>query len=214
MKKAVLFDLDGTLADTLAGITYHINATADAFGKPHVDARQVKRFVGNGAAVLMRRVCQYWGTPDLLDKAYRYYDDHYNADPYYALRAYDGISQMLSDLKAMGIRTAVLSNKPHSAAAPVCERLFGDTLDYAMGNREGIAHKPDIAGVKIVLEQLGVSAEECAYVGDSEVDMQTGKNAGMLTIGVSWGFREVEELLTNGADRIADRPYQIIEFIQ
>ena len=130
------------------------------------------------------------------------------------IRTYDGIIEMLDALGALGVKCAVISNKPHSAAAPVCEKLFAGKLDYAMGNREGIPHKPDITGVKIVLEQLGVSAEECAYVGDSEVDMHTGKNAGMLTIGVSWGFREVDELLANGADAIVDTAEQIIEIVK
>ena len=82
MKKAVLFDLDGTLADTLSGITYHLNATAAAFDLPPLDSEQVKRFVGNGAMVLIRRACEYWGTPQLVEKTYQYYNDHYDADPY------------------------------------------------------------------------------------------------------------------------------------
>lgn len=209
MIKAVIFDLDGTLADTLGGITHFVNRTMAALGLSSLSEKQVKVFVGNGAKVLIERSLSHLGASNLFDSAFSLYNQLYDAHPHHALRAYEGIPQMLDDLKAAGIRTAVLSNKPHTTAAPVCEHLFPHQLDAVLGNKEGLPHKPDTAGVKMILKQLGVAPEECMYVGDTDVDMLTGKAGGMLTVGVLWGFREKEELLQNGADAIVEHPRQI-----
>ncbi len=211
MIKAVIFDLDGTLADTLGGITHYVNRTMAAFGLPSLSQQQIKYFVGNGAKVLIDRALCHLGASHLSQQAFSLYNQLYDAHPHYALRAYEGIGQMLDDLKAAGIRTAVFSNKPHSTAAPVCQRLFPNQLDVVLGNKEGLPHKPDITGARQIWEQLGVTAEQCMYVGDTDVDMLTGKAGGMLTVGVLWGFRDRQELVDNGADVLVEHPCEITQ---
>ena len=214
MAQAVIFDLDGTLADTLGSITHYVNRTTAMLGLSSLSEKRVKSFVGNGAKLLIERVLEHLGHPELFDEAFALYNQLYNAHPYHALKEYDGITPMLETLKQKGIRTAVLSNKPHSATRPICRYLFGELVDFSQGQLPDIPIKPDPQGLNLVCEKLGVSPEDCVYVGDSEVDMLTGKNAGAFTVGVSWGFRDKTELKQNGADAIIDTPSALLSFLK
>ena len=118
--------------------------------------------------------------------------------------------ELLEELRHRGLKLAVLSNKPHSATEPICRYLFGDRLDFVLGQKEDVPRKPDITGVKLVWQALGVKAEDCLYVGDSDCDMLTGKNAGMLTVGVNWGFREEALLWKCGADHVISKPEELL----
>ncbi len=213
MKKAVIFDLDGTLADTLGGITHYVNRTTAHFGLSSISQERIKIFVGNGAKVLLQRSLAHLGAIELFDEAFPIYNRLYDANPNHDLRAYDGIIEMLDGLRAAGLKVGVLSNKPHSAAGPVCTFLFGDRIDYCMGNKEGIPHKPDTTGLNIVCDKLGVAPEECIYVGDTDCDMQTGNNGKMLTVGVTWGFRTEKELWDNGAHHVIHHPTELLKLI-
>ena len=213
MIKAVIFDLDGTLADTLGGITHFVNRTTAAFGLSSISQERTKVYVGNGAKVLLERTLHHLGAPELLEEALPLYNRLYDAHATHDLRAYDGILPLLAELRRRNIKLAVLSNKPHSAVVPVCEHLFADTLDFILGNRADIPRKPDITGVKMVWEALGVTAEECLYVGDTDCDMQTGNNAGMFTVGVAWGFRSEKELWDNGADAVIHHPEELLQYL-
>ena len=121
--------------------------------------------------------------------------------------------ETLAALKTKGIRLAVLSNKPHYATLPICHHLFDDMMDCVQGQTEGIPVKPDPTGLQFVLKTLQVSPEDCVYVGDSDVDMLTGKQGGMLTVGVSWGFREEEELRQSGADVLIHHPQELLQLL-
>lgn len=213
MIKAVIFDLDGTLADTLGGITHFVNRTTAAYGLSSISAERTKVFVGNGAKVLLERTFAHLGLPELPEGALALYNSLYDAHATHDLREYEGITPMLDALRDKGIRVAVLSNKPHSAVVPVCEHLFAGKLDFILGNKEGVPRKPDITGVKMVWEALGVTAAECLYVGDTDCDMQTGKNAGMFTVGVAWGFRSEKELWDNGADTVIHHPQELLQYL-
>ncbi|MBQ6947340.1 MAG: HAD family hydrolase [Clostridia bacterium] len=213
MIKAVIFDLDGTLADTLSGITHFVNRTTAAYGLSSISAERTKVFVGNGAKVLLERTFTHLGLSELPEGALALYNALYDAHATHDLHAYDGIPALLDMLKQRGIKIAVLSNKPHTAVLPVCTYLFGDKLDFILGQKEGVPRKPEIIGVKMVWEALGVCAEECLYVGDTDCDMQTGKNAGMFTVGVAWGFRTEKELWDNGADTVIHHPQELFQYL-
>lgn len=214
MIKAVIFDLDGTLANTLSGITHFVNRTTASFGLSSLSQERIKVFVGNGAKVLLERTLNHLGSPELLQEAFSLYNALYNAHPHYDLKEYEGISEMLFSLRQAGIRISVLSNKPHAATVAVCQYLFADNIDFVLGHKEGAPHKPDITPLKTVCRHLGVDMKECAYVGDTDCDMMTGKNADMLTVGVNWGFRDEKELWDNGADYVISHPSQLLSLLK
>lgn len=213
MKKAFIFDLDGTVADTLANLTHYVNRTTAAFGLSSLSKEKIRCYAGNGAKKLFERVLNDVGGMDQFDEIFAHFNTLYNQNPYHALSTFEGMPETLAALKAKGIRLAVLSNKPHSATLPICRHLFDDMMDCVQGQTEGIPVKPDPTGLQFVLKTLQVSPEDCVYVGDSDVDMLTGKQGGMLTVGVSWGFREEEELRQSGADVLIHHPQELLQLL-
>ena len=216
MKKAVIFDLDGTLADTIASIAWCGNRALARFGLPSFTEAEYKRFVGDGAAMLVRRALLAAGDGKLsrFDEVYQEYRDIFSRDCMYQVKPYEGIVPLLSELKKRGIRIAVLSNKPDADSRHVVEELFGKGyFDHVQGQAEGIPRKPDPAGVYRIMEAFGMRAEDFLYVGDSCVDMRTGKAAGLFTVGVLWGFRDRAELEENHADAVIARPEELLSFM-
>ncbi|HJD31481.1 MAG TPA: HAD family hydrolase [Candidatus Eisenbergiella stercorigallinarum] len=216
MKKAVIFDLDGTLADTIASIAWCGNRALARFGLPSFTEAEYKRFVGDGAAMLVRRALLAAGDGKLsrFDEVYQEYRDIFSRDCMYQVKPYEGIVPLLSELKKRGIRIAVLSNKPDADSRHVVEELFGKGyFDHVQGQAEGIPRKPDPAGVYRIMEAFGMRAEDFLYVGDSCVDMRTGKAAGLFTVGVLWGFRNRAELEENHADAVIARPEELLSFL-
>ena len=216
MKKAVIFDLDGTLADTIASIAWCGNRAFARFGLPSFTEAEYKRFVGDGAAMLVRRALLAAGDGKLsrFDEVYQEYRDIFSRDCMYQVKPYEGIVPLLSELKKRGIRIAVLSNKPDADSRHVVEELFGKGyFDHVQGQAEGIPRKPDPAGVYRIMEAFGMRAEDFLYVGDSCVDMRTGKAAGLFTVGVLWGFRDRAELEENHADVVIARPEELLSFL-
>ena len=216
MKKAVIFDLDGTLADTIASIAWCGNRALARFGLPSFTEAEYKRFVGDGAAMLVRRALLAAGDGKLsrFDEVYQEYRDIFSRDCMYQVKPYEGIVPLLSELKKRGIRIAVLSNKPDADSRHVVEELFGKGyFDHVQGQAEGIPRKPDPAGVYRIMEAFGMRAEDFLYVGDSCVDMRTGKAAGLFTVGVLWGFRDRAELEENHADVVIARPEELLSFL-
>lgn len=209
MYKTAIFDLDGTVADTLRGITHFVNSATAHFGLGALTEDKVRYYVGDGADKLIERTLNDVGGLQQYQKVLDYYNMIYKADPFYQLDAFPGIVEMLDTLAAMGLRLAVLSNKPQYAVTPICQQLFGDRFDIVQGHVDGMPLKPDTAGVKMICKKLNVSPQQMLYVGDTKVDMLTGKGIGAFTIGVTWGFRPRRELEENGADLIVDRPNQI-----
>lgn len=213
IKKAFIFDLDGTIVDSLANITHCVNRTTASFGLSSIPIMKIRAFVGNGSKFLITRSLEDLGAEEQFEEIFAAFSAFYEANSNYALKTYEGICETLAALKARGVKLAVLSNKPHGATLPICEQLFGDLLDYVHGQKEGIPVKPDPTGLVSVLQALDVTADECVYIGDSEVDMQTGKNGGMYTVGVPWGFRDEDVLWQNGADTVIHHPEDLLKLI-
>lgn len=207
MIKAVIFDMDGTVADTLHSIAGFGNAALEAHGFPALETELYRQLAGNGADVLIRRMLSSTGIPhteDTVQTVRKTYDALYEADPTKLVTPYPGIIDMLKAIRAAGIKTAILSNKPDNMTCFIAEALFPGLFDIVHGQRTGIPKKPDPTSVKMLCEELGVTPEECLYVGDSGVDMQTGHNGGIISVGVTWGFRGADELRENGADHLVD----------
>lgn len=216
MKKAVIFDLDGTLADTIASITYCGNLALSRFGLPSFGEEDYKHFVGDGAAMLIRRALLAAGDERLehFDEVYETYLEIFAKDCMYQVKPYEGICALLEELKRLSVRIAVLSNKPNRDSLRVVEALFGKGyFDFVQGQREDIPRKPDPAGVYRIMEAFVLPAGDFLYVGDSGVDMKTGRAAGIFTVGVLWGFRDRKELVENGADAVISKPLELLSHL-
>lgn len=214
MYKACVFDLDGTLTDTLESLTFSVNKTLEEIGLGQISAQQCRSFVGNGAAVLVEKSIRAAGDPEAekLEEARKVYARVFGEFCTYKVRPYNGIVELLEGLKEKGICMAVVSNKPHEQTKDVVRTFFAEgTFDDVQGQSDQYPRKPDPAAVYAVLDRMGVTPEEAIYIGDSEVDMKTGKAAGMLTVGVTWGFRSRELLLETGADQIIDHAEELLE---
>lgn len=213
MCKAIVFDLDGTLLDTLDDLFSAVNAALSAYKLPLRSREEVRGFVGNGIVKLMQRAVGREDHPD-FDGILWAFKRHYKAHCADQTQAYEGILPLLTTLKARGVKTAVVSNKADFAVKLLAKDYFEGLLLEAVGENEeaGIRKKPAPDSLLAVMERLGVTASETLYVGDSEVDIQTAKNAGVRCISVSWGFKDREFLLANGAEILIDTPSAILEF--
>lgn len=214
MIKCCIFDLDGTILNTITTITHFVNKTLQNFGYPTITEEQCKYFVGNGARLLITRTLAHFGVTDeeAVDTVLDAYDREYKSDPYHLTAKYDGIDELLSGLRRAGIRLAVVSNKQDRIAKDAVAHFFPDAFDLVVGGRDGVPLKPAPDAPLSVLSELGFSPDECAFVGDTSVDVQTGKNMNAaMAIGVSWGFRKRDELAM--ADRIVDEPSEILKLL-
>ena len=211
--KGIIFDLDGTLSNTLESLTISGNLALERLGLPGFDKDRYRYFVGDGADELVRRILIASGDTeceryDELRAAYRETFSQY-AD--YKVTVYDGMPETLKTLRSKGFKLAVLSNKPHKQAIEVVHKLYGeDIFDHIQGKVKEIKRKPSPDGALYVANTLGLKPEDILYVGDTSTDMKTGKSAGMYTIGVLWGFRDRTELEENGADIIISKPEEIL----
>ncbi len=217
MYRLCIFDLDGTLTDTLDSLTFSVNETLKEMGLLPVTAKKCREFVGNGARVLMEKSLLEAGETDLgrLDEAMSIYGRIFDANCTYHVVPYEGIWDMLRAMRQEGLELAVLSNKPHRQAVHVVESVFGrEMFRQIQGQKENIPRKPDPTAALQIAEELGISPEDTIYVGDSEVDIATGTNAHMMTIGVTWGFRGRAILQEAGARYIAGTPEEIMKLIK
>lgn len=216
MYKACIFDLDGTLTDTLDSLTYSVNKTLEEMGFGTITREQCRNFVGDGARCLMERALRAAGDSELakIEEGMEVYGRIFAENCTYHVAPYDGVVNMLHELKKRGIKIAVLSNKPHQQTVDVVEEFFGkDMFDWIQGQCESFPKKPDPAGVFHILKEFGVRPEEGIYVGDSDVDMRTGKAAGLFTVGVEWGFREKGLLEQTGADKTIDHAETLLSLL-
>ena len=214
MIRCCIFDLDGTLLNTLDALTYTTNLTLKEFGYGPVDPEHIKQFVGDGYRMQVKRALMYSGDKELLhyEAALSAYTRLFAEHCLYHVRPYEGIPELLQELKARGIRIAVLSNKPHARTVENIEAVFGKGyFDIVAGQKDDVPKKPDPAGALHIAEQFGVKPEECMYLGDTSTDMKTGTAAGMYTVGVLWGFRDEQELRENGSDAIARQAEEIAD---
>lgn len=214
MFKAVIFDLDGTLLNTLDDLAASVNYALRKFSFPERSVSQVRAFIGNGVIKLMERAVPYKLDDELFDECFSAFKTHYLKHMRDTTRAYDGIDNLLENLKKSEIKTAVVSNKLHSGVVGLCDEFFKDGLTCAFGVSDESERKPSPINVFKALEEMGVQKDETIYVGDSEVDVQTAKNAGLKCIGITWGFRDKEELVESGADYIANTPNEVFEIVK
>ena len=202
--EAVILDLDGTLTDTLADLRNSVNYALSEFGFPERTTGEIRSFVGNGVRKLVYLSVPENTSDETSEKCLKKFKEYYAANSLVETKPYDGIIDLLSELKKEKIKTAVVTNKMHSAAEDIVKHFFGGLIDVTVGQLDGVAQKPQPDGVFKALEMLGVPKDKAVYVGDSEVDCITAKNAGIPCVGVTWGFRDREALIANGADIIAD----------
>ena len=211
--KAVIFDLDGTLTDSLESIAYCTNRSIGKFGFPPFEKERYKYFVGDGAAELVKRVLIADGDTDLAyyDKAKAEYDKNFEEDCMRGVVPYKGIPETIQALKERGVKIAVCSNKPHERTLDVIYQVFGkETFDMVQGQTPSIERKPSPESVFHIARTLGINMQDIVYVGDTSTDMKTGKSAGAFTVGVLWGFRDREELEEHHADMIIEKPCELL----
>lgn len=216
MKKAVIFDLDGTLSDSIHSIKYCADQALEPLGYGPFSEKQYMYFVGDGAANLIKRALIEGGDESLqhFEEAFASYRELFREGCMYQVEPYDGIRELLVQLKDRGVAIAVLSNKPHEETVYVIETLFGKGyFDVIQGQKDNVPIKPSPEGVFQILEQLSLTPEDILYLGDTSTDMKTGKGAGAFTVGVLWGFRERKELEDNHADAIIEHPLQLLQYL-
>ena len=212
--KAAIFDLDGTLADTLASIAHSATMALEQLGFPALPLDNYRYYAGDGAQELMKRALAACGDTacSRLEEIMPVYAAIFEKECMYQVHPYDGIPEVLEALKQQGLKIAVLSNKPDARTHDVVRDLFGTELfDYVQGQTEKIRRKPCPDGALEIARVFDVKPEECLYCGDTNTDMQTAVAAGMFPIGVLWGFRDRQELLDNGAKVLAEVPADILK---
>ena len=214
MYKLIAFDLDGTVADTLADLAASVNQALAKRGLPTYPDEDYKHFVGNGVDNLIKNVLKSNFTPALADEVKADFSSYYAGHSMDFTRDYDGMADLLARLSSDGIMTAVISNKPDAFVPRILGALYPDhRFTYMSGQRAGVPRKPAPDALTALLEELGLSADEILYVGDSDVDVVFAHGAGVKVCGVSWGFRGRGELEAAGADVIADTVGELCEVI-
>lgn len=216
--KAVIFDLDGTLLDTIEDITAASNRVYEPRGLGAFTREEMKTLVGDGAEELIRRVFAWRGRPapseDVVAGILDDYRREYQLCWHEHTRPYDGILELLAELRRGGLKTAVLSNKAEIFTARQTSALFpARSFDIVRGAKPGVPLKPDPSPALALAADLGIPPRDCAFVGDTNVDMATAKAAGMLAVGALWGFRTADELRQNGADALVDSPLALLPLL-
>lgn len=215
MIKAVIFDLDGTLVNSLEDLAAAGNHALTAFGFPTHATEKYKYFVGNGIPNLIYRILPEKNRDEethktVLAEFLKYYKLHSNDKTY----VYSGIKELIAILKSKNIKVAVVTNKAHGPATEVIAATLPDTFDLVFGQRPEIPVKPDPTLTLMAMEELDVKPNECIFIGDSGMDVKTGVNSGAVPVGVLWGFRDADELLENGAKHLINEPLELIKIIE
>ena len=212
MYTTYIFDLDGTLLDTLDDLAASVNYALRTHGMPGHSTDDVRRFVGNGVRKLMERAVPDGADNPLFEETFATFRQHYMTHSLDTTRPYKGIPETLAALKARGCRLAVVSNKMMAATQSLCSHFFPDTIEVAIGEHEaeGIRKKPAPDTVIAALDALGVGKERAVYVGDSDVDIQTARNSGLPCISVLWGFRDKDFLIQHGAKTFISAPHELL----
>lgn len=201
MKKAIVFDLDGTLLNTLEDLCDSTNAALLHCGFPERSLQEVRRFVGNGIRKLIERAVPDMAAEEQIEECFAYFCEHYKHNMENKTAEYGGITDLLKVLYDAGYKMAIVTNKADFAAQVLCKKLFGEYVKTVVGSVDSRPNKPAPDGVYYALEQMGAAKEEAVFIGDSEVDILTAKNAGIDAIGVLWGFRDLEDLQAVGVEK-------------
>lgn len=207
--KTYIFDLDGTLLDTLNDLHASCNYALKVHGMPIRTKEEVRQFVGNGVKKLMERAIPNGLDNPLFEDTLQTFRQHYLLHNLDTTRPYPGIMEMLDKLKEQGKNIAVVSNKFYTATQDLCKHFFGDTIQVAIGEREDIKKKPAPDTVLEALRQLQATKQDAVYVGDSDVDVETARNSGIPCISVLWGFRSKSFLLSHGATTFIESPSEL-----
>lgn len=208
-----IFDLDGTILNTLDDLADSLNHVLAQHGFPQHTADEVRMMVGNGILNLIKRALPNDTEQATVEAVYADFNAYYKLHSADKTKPYDGITEMLEQLKARGVKLAVVSNKADYAVQDLCVKYFGGIFDAVAGEKTGVPKKPAPDGVNNILAQLGIERKNSVYIGDSDVDLQTAANSEMDCIAVNWGFREEELLRENGAEVIVSSPNEIVKII-
>ena len=211
MYKNYIFDLDGTLLNTLADLASSTNYALRQYGMPERSVDDVRRFVGNGVGKLIERAIPEGLANPQYEDVLATFRKHYMLHSLDTTAPYPGIESLLHSLRSHGCNVAVVSNKFYNATVELCRHFFADTVEVAIGERENIRRKPAPDTVFEAMRQLGVSGEDTVYVGDSDVDVATARNSGIPCISVLWGFRDRDFLIEHGATTFVNTPEDIIK---
>lgn len=207
-----IFDLDGTLLDTLGDLAASVNYALRSVGLPEHSIDDVRRFVGNGVRLLMVRAIEGGDSNPRFEEAYATFRSHYMEHGLDTTQPYPGIMELLKELKARGKKIAVVSNKFYDATQELVKHFFGEYVSVAIGERENIRKKPAPDTVSEAMRMLGVDKEGAVYIGDSDVDFNTAKNVGIPCVSVLWGFRDRKFLESIGATTFITQPSQMLEY--
>ncbi len=214
MFKTAIFDLDGTLLNTLGDLTDASNYICAQNGWPTFTEEQIRHMVGNGNAKLVERFTpENQRTPECLARSMEQFMAYYDIHKMDRTAPYPGVAEAVAALRSAGIKTAVFSNKADALCPALVRHYFGDVFDIVRGKRDGVPAKPDPTGVYALMEELGAEKASTVYVGDSDVDVLTGHNAGLKVCGVIWGFRGREELTRAGAELLAETGEELAELL-
>ena len=213
MINTIIFDLDGTLLNTLEGLKNSTNFALKKFNCPEITLEQTRSFVGNGVRKLIERAIPNGEKNPDFEKCLNTFKEHYSKTMYQKTVAYDGIEDMLTELKKRGVKTGVVSNKFDTAVKELCKNYFDGLIIVAIGESPNVRKKPAPDSVLKSMKILGAKPENTLYVGDSDVDIQTAKNSNLKSVGVTWGFRDRELLEEEGADFIINTPCELLELI-
>lgn len=214
MKKFIVFDLDGTLLDTLGDLRAAVNFALSSESLPARSPDEVRRFVGNGIRKLVERAVPEGTDPAQTDRVFAAFKAYYPTHCMVLTKEYDGITELLLRLKAEGAKLGVVTNKSDAPAKALMAHYFPGVFDSVVGEREGVRKKPAPDSVFETLRFLGGSVGEAVYIGDSEVDVRTAENVGCELVAVTWGFRSRETLWREGAEKLADTPEALFEILK
>ena len=210
----IVFDMDGTVLNTLDDLTVSMNYVLEKFGYPGHTVEEYRLFFGNGVKEAFRLALPEDVPSEIIDDMLPIYKEHYDAHCLDKTRPYDGVVEVMKELKQKGYKLAIVSNKIDSAVKELNQRFFADAVGIAIGEKPGVNRKPAPDMVEAALKELGSTKEEAVYVGDSEVDFMTAKNSKLPCISVLWGFRDKEYLIEQGAYCFAENPEDIISILQ
>ncbi len=213
MKKAAVFDLDGTLLYSLEDLWRSTNQALAHSGYPSRTMEEVREFVGNGVGRLIHLAVPRGTGEQEEAQCLAFFREYYKTHMQEHTRPYDGVTEMLDNLRSMGIRTAILSNKFHAAVCELSQEYFDGKIDMAQGEQNGIPRKPDPTGLFRLMEKLSVTAQETVYLGDSPEDVFTAQRAGVDFVGVTWGYRSLTQLKEAGAVRWIQHPGELPELL-
>ena len=214
MKKLAIFDLDGTILNTLDDLACSTNYALACHEFPARTTEEVRRFVGNGIGKLIERAVPEGTEQSMVEKVLEDFKAHYKEHCADKTKPYDGIEEVILKLRQEGYLTAVVSNKADFAVQELCEQYFPGLFDYVVGEKEGIRRKPCPDSVLAVLDKLQIEKKDAIYIGDSDVDIQTAQNAGIDILSVEWGFRDREFLLSRGAVALVKNPEELLSILE